>query len=330
MMRVAAIGAGDEGSSRGDGMSHGNGVFSTEAAGLRFDVTDLPTGLLLEAFYEGYDAAFILPEEKEPIEGFRRCLALNHAPNYASLEARYGAFREVVFVASEVITGASVGGCNFIVLSHARSSDGSRPRYRTIHLNYVYVRPGHRLSGYFKHLVAMVDPIATRSLPFTHDAESFVFIEQNDPLKMSADAYAEDTLQTGLDQVERIGIWARRGARIVDFDYVQPPLSNDHSVDETLALCVMRPDLSTIDACVVRNHLRAFFGISVLKGGNPYEAPSARSQLTSLDRACAEKRYLRLLDPRAWVDGPGRQLASHDSRTPVPGGLRAALTGAAD
>jgi hypothetical protein len=68
-------------------MSHGNGVFNVEAAGLRFDVTDLPTGLVLETFYEGFDAAFVLPEEKEPIDGFRQCLALNHNPDYVSLES---------------------------------------------------------------------------------------------------------------------------------------------------------------------------------------------------------------------------------------------------
>jgi GNAT superfamily N-acetyltransferase len=232
-----------------------------------------------------------------------------------------------VFVASEVAAGTSIGGGNFIVLSHAHPSDRSPPAYRTIHLNYVYVRAEHRRRGYFKQLVRMVDPIATLALPFGADAESFVFIEQNDPLKMTAKAYAQDTLQTGLDQVQRVGVWARRGARIIDFDYVQPPLSYAHSADASLALCLLRPDLSRIDACVVRNHLRAFFGISVLKGGEPYEASAARNQLTSLDRACMEMRYFRLFDPRPWVDGPGRRLATDDSRTPVPGGLRAALRG---
>ncbi len=153
-------------------MGQGGGVFSIEAAGLRFDVTDLPTGLVLETFYEGYDAAFVLPEEKEPIEGFRRCLALNHAPRYGSLESHHGAFREVVFVASDVTTDASIGGGNFIVLSHAQPSDGPRPVYRTIHLNYIYVRPEHRRKGFFKRLVAMVDPMAAQALPSTADAES--------------------------------------------------------------------------------------------------------------------------------------------------------------
>jgi GNAT superfamily N-acetyltransferase len=306
---------------------HGNGVFSFEAAGLRFDVTDLPTGFVLETFYEGYDAAFILPQEKESIDGFRRCLTLNRAPDYGPLESRYGVFREVVFVASEATAAASIGGGNFIVLSHAHPSEWSTPAYRTVHLNYIYVRPEQRRKGYFNRLIAMVNTVASQALPFAADAESFVFIEQNDPLKMAAEAYAQDTLQTGLDQVQRIGMWARRGARIVDFDYVQPPLSDDHSVDETLALCVLRPDLSSIGACIVRNHLRAFFGISVLKGGEPYEVPAAYKQLTSLDSACTEKTNFRLFDPRTWVDGPGRQLATDGSRTPMRGGLRAALMG---
>lgn len=306
-----------------------NGIFRIDAAGLRFEVTDLPAGHIVDTFYEGYDAAFILPDEKEPAEGFRRCLALNYAPDYGPLASQYGAFREVVFVASDVASGAPVGGGNFIVLSHADPSRDSGPACRTIHLSYVYVRPECRRRGYFKRLVTAVDRLATRALPFTAEAASFVFLEQNDPLKMSPEACLEDTLQTGLDQVQRIGVWAHRGARVVDFDYVQPPLSDDHSADETLALCVLRPDLSSIEACIVRNHLRAFFAISVLKGGDPYEAPSARDQLASLDRACVEKRSLRLLDPRPWVDGPGRQLATDEARKPERGGLRAALTGGA-
>jgi hypothetical protein len=306
-------------------MTYSEATFDFEAQGLRFSVTDLPTSRVLEIFYAGYDNAFILPEEKEPIDGFRRCMALNHGADYGVLKSRYGAFREVVFVASEVATGASVGGANFIVLSHAHASDGRPSECRTIHLNYIYVLAEHRHKGHFKRLAAMVDPIASKTLPITADAESFIFIEQNDPLKMSAEAYARDTIKTGLDQIERIGLWARRGARIVDFDYVQPPLSVDHSADDALALCVLRPDLSAIEACVVRNHLRAFFSISVLKGDDPYSVPTASNQLTSLDRACADKKRLNLFDPLPWVEGPGRLLAS--DRKPTQGGLRSVLGG---
>ncbi|MGD9803864.1 MAG: hypothetical protein AB7E81_16640 [Hyphomicrobiaceae bacterium] len=293
---------------------------------LRLAFTDRADSAVLANFYEGYDQAFVLPNEKEPVEGFQSCLDLNHEPAYGPLASRYGAYREVVFTAEDRETGMLAGGGNFVVFSHARPSDAPVPPYRTIHLSYVYVRPAFRRRGYLDRLVGMVDGLATEVLPYTTGVPSFVFIEQNDPLKMSAAAYAEDTAQTGLDQVDRIGVWARRGARILDLDYVQPPLSAQHAPDSTLALCVLRPDLGTVEACVVYHHIRAFFAISVLKGANPCGVPVARDQIVMLDQMCRASQSIRLLDPMSWVIGPGRRLGENASRVPLAGGLRAVLS----
>jgi hypothetical protein len=292
---------------------------------LRIDFTDRADSAVLAEFYQGYDQAFVLPNEKEPIEGFRACLDLNHAPTYGPLASRYGAYREVVFTAADRQTGTPVGGGNFAVFSHASPSDTLVPAYRTIHLSYVYVRPASRRRGYLDRLVGMVDGLATDVLPYTAGTPSFIFIEQNDPLKMSAAAYVEDTAQTGLDQVDRIGVWARRGARILDLDYVQPPLSTQHAPDSTLALCVLRPDLRTVEACVVYHHIRAFFAISVLKGADPDTVPVARDQIAALDQMCKSSKTIQLLDPTSWVAGPGRRLRETIARVPSPGGLRGAL-----
>lgn len=289
--------------------------------------TDRADSPLLTTFYEGYDQAFVLPDEKEPIEGFRRCLELNHAPDYGPLAARYGAYREIVFTAAERETDAPIGGGNFVVFSHASPSQTSAPPYRTIHLSYVYVRPEQRGRGYLDRLIGVIDGLATEALPLTAGVPSFIFIEQNDPLKMSAAAYAKDTAQTGLDQVERIGLWARRGARVLDLDYVQPPLSPQHAADSTLALCVLRPDLETIDTCIVCRHLQAFFAISVLKGDDPGRHAVARDQIAALDQLCKARARLRLLDPTSWAAGAGRRLRENAARSPIAGGLRTVLSG---
>ena len=45
-----------------------------------------------------------------------------------------------------------------------------------------------------------------------------LFIEQNDPLRLTAEAYAADSDHSGLDQVDRLAIWARMGAEVAAGD----------------------------------------------------------------------------------------------------------------
>ena len=64
-------------------------------AGLDIATSDRGDDSIFEAFFAGYDRAFILPNEKEDAEGFRACLALNQGGERARLEAEYGRFREL-------------------------------------------------------------------------------------------------------------------------------------------------------------------------------------------------------------------------------------------
>src|SRR5690606_33167072 len=93
----------------------------------------------------------------------------------------------------------------------------------------------------------------------------YLFVELNDPLLMDARAYALDSEVAGIDQFDRVAVWARLGARILDFDYVQPPLSPGQSADTGLMLGVVDPPAPRLDACILGGHLERFFAISVLK-----------------------------------------------------------------
>src|SRR6187551_1635119 len=83
--------------------------------GLEIACTDSGQGAIFDAFFEGYDRAFILPDEKESINGFRACLALNHGDERARLEGEYGSFRELCLIARDE-AGVLVGGANLIAL----------------------------------------------------------------------------------------------------------------------------------------------------------------------------------------------------------------------
>ena len=78
--------------------------------GLLVDATTDADDPILASFFEGYDRAFVLANEKEELEGFRTCMALNRPPRYPELREQYGAFREVVLVATDPTIGVLSAG----------------------------------------------------------------------------------------------------------------------------------------------------------------------------------------------------------------------------
>jgi hypothetical protein len=280
----------------------------TASTGLAIEATTAPDDGLLADFYTDYDKAFVIESEKEGYGGFAECLALNAGDAYARLASRFGAFREYVVLATDQATGQRIGGANLIAYP-IQLSTASEDAVLSINLNYVFVNSASRGRGFFGRLVRDVPLIAFRLLCATGDAglpphwlspertsmpTTFVFIEQNDPFKMPLADYHRDTQLTGLDQLARVGIWARLGAKIIDFPYVQPPLSPAQAADENLVLAVLAPPASTLDACLLREHLTRFFGISVLKGREPLTDDVAGSQLAALHQLCADRQDIRL------------------------------------
>jgi len=302
------------------------------ACGLVLTVSTGPYDGVLDDFYADYDKAFILSSEKEGYDGFVRCLELNAGRTYEGLATRFGAFCEYVLTVSDVVTGVRIGGANLIaypISSNAAVADA----VLAINLNYVFINAPSRGQDYFRRLIRDL-PLATLDLlRATHSAElpaswstaggappTFMFIEQNDPLRMPADDYARDTELTGLDQLARIGIWARLGAKIIDFDYVQPALSSAQSPDENLVLAVLGASGGGLSACLLRQHLLRFFAISVLKGGDPLTDPTAGPQLAELQRLCNEGRQVNLLAAvnLAGAAGAATSLRSYLSRDRGP------------
>jgi hypothetical protein len=274
------------------------------SSGLRILATTDAASPLVDVFYADYDRAFVLPNEKEELAGFRDCLALNHGEPYQALERRYGPFREIVLVAQHPDNSTLVGGANLIAFP-VRQRDSKEMPTLSVNLNYIYVVPGERRKGYFTRLARAMPEIATAWFRVSDGAQdtlsTLVFIEQNDPLRMSPAECATDTAYSGIDQFERIRMWTRLGARIVDFPYVQPALSNAQRADDTLLYSVYGAVGATLSACHLHDHLERFFGISVLKGKDPYREPAAAGQLRRLQRACSEGRGIALLDPSSWL-----------------------------
>ncbi|MBY9066602.1 hypothetical protein K1X12_06805 [Hyphomonas sp. WL0036] len=237
----------------------------------------------LPRFYAAYDAAFILPDEKEDLDGFCACLALNDGEAYERLSALYGPYREMVILLTEGANGPVLGAANFI----AFAGNGADP---TVSLSYIFVDASQRRRGLFGLLMHLVREEARDafSWPEGPAPAPLIFIEMNNPVKMNPEDYALDSDHAGLDQVDRLKIWERRGARLVGMEYRQPPLSDSQGSEDELLLGVIGSGgASSLPACRLAAHMRRFFGVTVLKGRAPESAPVAASQLARLDAACA-------------------------------------------
>ena len=297
--------------------------------GLELRASVEPDGPLLDSFFAEYDRAFVLPNEKEEIDGFRSCLTLNLPPAYAPLAERHGPFREFVAVAFDTTGGNDtlVGGASLICYPLQSETGGT---ILAMNLNYIFVLPEHRRRGYLSRIVDACRQLARRAFRPRGGAPTFdsvpvlIFMELNDPLSLDQAAYALDTFHSGLDQLQRIGIWASAGARIIDFPYVQPALSATQAADRNLLLAVLGAPGTELSGCLIRDHMATFFAISVLKGADPAQDQDVQAQLRLLNDICRSGKALDLMDPRPYLGSQVGQLTATSLREP-PRNLRDAL-----
>jgi hypothetical protein len=281
----------------------------TSASGLTYQASTSPADGVFEQFFTAYDRSFVLENEKERLSGFAECLALNDGPGYEALCASYGPFREFVVVVlntNEVV----LGGLNFIAFP-LTDPDGSG-HLLSLNLNYIFVVPSQRRRGVLKTMVGDLPGLALALFGHTNARDVarewgapqpsptvYTFIEQNDPYRLTPQDYMLDTLATGLDQLARIAIWARQGAKIVDFPYVQPALTADQEPDRNLVYAVLGTKASSLHPALLWQHLQRFFAISVLKGRDPeddVEAQQQLAQLTALKSAGARVGLFEMVD----------------------------------
>lgn len=260
------------------------------ANGLCLRTSEDPASPVLQAFYAGYDRAFVLPNEREDLAGFVDCLRLN-----LTLPSLFGRrhSEQVLIVTGD--NGALLGGANF--LATEMTAPGGPPV--SLALNYVFVEATARGQGMARVLIAAAQRMAALAVTGRdHGPEPAVFIEQNDPLTLSPAEYAADTAHAGIDQVDRLAVWASLGARLVDFPYVQPALSVEQEPDDGLIYAALRFPGDSIPPVWFHDHLQSFFGVSVRKGAPLADDPVSMGQLVAL---AARTEPVRLIEVGAAI-----------------------------
>lgn len=101
------------------------------ATGLQVSGSGDPHSAVLDRFYEGYDRAFVLPDEREELAGFRECLAMNQTHRFAFGRKH----RELVAVLDDD-GGVLRGGANFLVTAMPQLAGWPEA---TVALNYIFV-----------------------------------------------------------------------------------------------------------------------------------------------------------------------------------------------
>lgn len=266
---------------------------------------------LVEHFFAGYDRAFVLPDEREDIDGFRACLALNQ-----TLPLAFGRRHRELVLTLDAADGTLLGGANF--LATAMTASGGPPV--SIALNYAYVERAARGRGILRMLVDAVGRSARRALDISAaPTATAIFIEQNDPLRLSDADYAIDSSHSGIDQIDRLAIWARLGARLLDFPYVQPALSDEQECDDGLIYAALAYPDAAVPPLWLHDHLQSFFGVSVRKGAPLNDDAAAMAQLDALTMRVDPVALLPVDAAIAELKAHGRNGAGHSFRDFVAG-----------
>lgn len=273
--------------------------------GITVTASDDPASAVLPRFFDGYDRAFVLPDEREELGGFVACLALNTSHRHA-----YGRTHSELVAIFEDGAGTLLGGANFLATAIDR---GAALPPAAVALNYVYVEEAARGRGMLRVILGAVRQLALIALGIDIEGPApAIFIEQNDPLRLTAEEYAADTAHSGTDQVDRLAIWARVGTRIVDFPYVQPALSAAQQADDGLIYAAVDYPGEAVDAGLLHDHLQSFFGISVRKGAKEAPGGVAAAQLADLAARGAPVALLPMEPALGWMRA-GRSTEPFDS-----------------
>jgi hypothetical protein len=248
--------------------------------GLLLQASHQPDTPILGSFFAGYNRAFVLPDEREELDGFRECLTLNgRAFSWAPWPRS-----EMVMTLSDG-SGQLLGGANFM----ATLIDGTV----AVALNYIFVDVAARGRMLSRLLLNAVRRFSIHRLS---GDRAIIFVEQNDPLRLTPEEYAADSQHCGLDQIDRLTIWSRLGAGVVDFSYVAPALSQEKAANDKLLYSAIGAGDVGLDPAFFRKHLISFLGVSILKGRDPAEARLAQTMLDEIRSAEVASRTIAVID----------------------------------
>jgi hypothetical protein len=235
-------------------------------------------------FFEIYQAAFPIEDEREGVDAFEQILALNHD---RLIQDRFGPYREVVAAVRRWDGGPVIGGHVFGMASGpVHRSLGIAASIQGI---YSFLHPDCRGSVPIAAFAAYCRQSAQRVFG-TSDAPGGIepiFMEVNNPSRMLPEEIAVDRQSSGMDPSRRYRFWSRAGYSPLAVDYVQPRLREDADPIRYLDLFCSRNSGSQVPSSLLLEHLRSFLSVSVFKGTDADDDPDFAAMRTALSRVAA-------------------------------------------
>jgi hypothetical protein len=215
-------------------------------------------------FYAIYSELFPLANEREPPEAFHEIAGLN---TRADMQARFGPWREFVTGIRNGDGGPLVGGNIFgVTTSQAHVAFGCQASIQDI---YLFLVPEARGRGAVADAQPYMESQALTAFGLdasTGKTAPLIFLEVNNPMRMTTVEIEQDTASSGFNPYQRYAFWKRQGYAPLDLRYVQPPLRPDASAVRYLDLFCTAGLADAIPAELIAAHLNAFISMSVLKG----------------------------------------------------------------
>jgi len=253
-----------------------------DAVALHVDEIVDPVDPRFEELYALYERLFPLPAEREPPEAFFEVLELNRNPK---VQRELGPWHEAILVVQAGQGGPVVGGHVYgVTTSSAHAELGCAASVQAI---YTFFDRSVRGRTPMSQIERELQDRASRTFEPREapTVSPLIFVEVNNPLRMSPEQIADDTAHAGIDPYRRYRHWLNSGLRPLDLSYVQPPLRAGEDAVRYLDL-FCNSKLTSVPAAVILHHLRAFISISVLKGRPADDDPdfaAMRDQLGGRD-----------------------------------------------
>ena len=269
----------------------------------------------LREWYRIYALCFPDESEREEEAEFLNILNMNDDD---TLQKSLGPWKEAIFAIRDGQTGRIVGGLNFgmTFLKPQHDETAASMFAATVQVPYLFIDPAFRGDGQTDIVVLVARPVLTairnwvdeKLLEIGIDAkkkEILLFFEANDPTRMTLAQRRDDKANAQIDPWLRYAIWAKY-AQPLNFEYVRATFHPSKKPVEYLDLFCMAlgsakaPDfrrrVKPIPAVLLREHLRRFFSISVLKGEDANQNSYFIKQRNVLDECNKSRMPLRFLE----------------------------------
>lgn len=256
---------------------------------VQFELITSPESPHIDTIYPIFETVFKNPLEKESADAIRFVLSDGFKEQF---EGKMGEFNTSFIVARNPGTDDFIGGILFNNYTLPKEISRRTGAKGTNHIEYIFVEPSYKKTGLGQALYNKMrhfshnkfsgmdaenalhrserDSLIKSGIYFFADVEAPELVFQNE----SKDWYTQKP-ELLAEQLLRLAWWDKMGFKRVDFPFIQSPLEEGMEPCRIFSINVKYEGLPQfslnghISSDVVKEHIKKYLAINVLKGRNP-------------------------------------------------------------